>query len=427
MGAQPGSGTVLATGRVEGNTMQAEGIPDLKQIHPFSRLAPGVCQSLQQRLRRVVISAKKHLVLHGERGSFLALISRGQVELLSPIGKTLTLSAGQSFGIGIAYHGLPSADSMVTRSEVVLWVILGSDWQSARSNTPQPASTPAPEPRSRKTLKRIFLTMALTGLALVILGAAPLETTHNLMTRLALDAGRPDLAEYYLRIATYLQPDYARIYDTLGYALFIQGKEEEALAVFTQAVLLDAEDAAAQNNLGVVLLQRAQIDQAIEHMHKAIDLHPGSPQAYFNLGNAYLVAGDFEAAARQYRMAFDLDANQLDAKAMWAGILLKKDQVEDARQAWEKVLSQDPAHNLALRGLGVIAFMEGQPEIAVTYLEAALISHPEDAVARFYLGLALQELGKTAEADAEFGAALANSRDPILSQMVKSSLLAPLR
>ena len=407
--------------------MQAEGIPDLQQIHPFSRLAPGVCQSLQQRLHRVVISTKKHLVLHGERGSFLALIGRGQVELLSPTGKTLTLSAGQSFGIGIAYHGLPSADSMVTRSEVVLWVILGSDWQSARSNTPQPASTPAPEPRSRKALKRIFLTMALTGLALVILGAAPLETTHNLMTRLALDAGRPDLAEYYLRIATYLQPDYARIYDTLGYALFIQGKEEEALAVFMQAVSLDADDAAAQNNLGVVLLQRAQIDQAIEHMHKAIDLHPGSPQAYFNLGNAYLVDGDLEAAARHYRMAFDLDANQLDAKAMWAGILLKKNQVEDARQAWEQVLSQDPAHNLALRGLGVIAFMEGQPEPAVTYLEAALISHPEDAIARFYLGLALQALGKTAEADAEFGAALANSRDLILSQMVKSSLLAPLR
>ena len=406
--------------------MQAEGIPDLQQIHPFSRLAPGVCHYLQQRLRRVVISAKKHLVLHGERGSFLALISRGQVDLLSPTGKTLTLGAGQSFGIGIAYRGLPSADSVITRSEVVLWVILGSDWQTARSMSPS-ASTPPVVPRSRKTLKRALLTMALTGLALVILGAAPLETTHNLMTRLALDAGRPDLAEYYLRMATYLQPDYARIYDALGYSLFIQGKEEEALAVFAQAVSLDAEDAAAQNNLGVALLQRAQFDQAIDHIHKAIDLHPGSPQAYFNLGNAYLVAGDLEAAARQYRMAFDLDASQLDAKALWAGILLRKNQVEDARQAWEQVLVADPSHSLALRGLGVIAVMEGQPEVAVAHLKAALVSHPEDAVARFYLGLALKELGMNAEADAEFGAALANSRDPILSQMVKSSLLAPLK
>ncbi len=407
--------------------MQAESIPDLQQIHPFSRLAPGVCQSLQQRLRRVVISPKKHLVLHGERGSFLALISRGQVELISPTGKTLTLGAGQSFGIGIAYHGLPSADSMITRSETVLWVILGSDWQSARSNTPAPASTPPPEPHSRKTLKRVLLTMALTGLTLVILGAAPLETTHNLMTRLALNAGRPDLAEYYLRMATYLQPDYARIYDALGYSLFIQGKEEEALAVLTQAVSLDAEDAAAQNNLGVALLQRAQIKKAIEHMQKAVDLHPDSPEAYFNLGNAYLVAGDLEEAARQYRMAFDLDASQLEAKALWAGILLKKNQVDDARQAWEQVLAENPAHNLALRGLGVIAVMEGKPETAVRHLEAAIISNPEDAVARFYLGLALKELGKTVEADAEFGAALANSRDPILSQMVKSSLLAPLK
>ena len=406
--------------------MQADRIPDLQQIHPFSRLAPGVCQVLQQRMRRVVISAKKHLVSHGERGSFLALISRGQLDLISPTGKTLTLGAGQSFGIGITYHGLPSAESVITRSEVVLWVILGSDWRAART-APAAASAPAAAPRSRNNLKKALLTLALAGLALVILGAAPLESTHNLVTRLALDAGRPDVAEYYLRMASYLQPEHARIYDALGYSLFIQGKEEEALAVFTRAVSLDAEDAAAQNNLGVALLQRAQIDQAIEHMHKAIDLHPGSPQAYFNLGNAYVAAGDLETAARQYRMAFDLDASQLDAKAMWAGILLKKNQVDDARQAWEQVLAQDSAHNLALRGLGVIAVMEGQPETAVTHLEAALISHPEDAVARFYLGLALQELGQTVEADAEFGAALANSRDPILSQMVKSSLLAPLR
>lgn len=406
--------------------MQAQGRPNLQQIEPYSRLSGEVCRYLQQRLRRVVISARKHLVLHGERGRFIALISRGQLDLLSPTGKILTLGPGAAFGMGIHYHGLPSAEDVITRSEVILWVIVGSDWQAARSleTTDVP---PAARSGARKTFKRVLLTLALTGLALVILGSAPLETAHNLVARLAVDAGRPDLAENYLRLASTLQPNYARIYDALGYALFIQGENQEALAAFKQAVALDAEDAAAQNNLGVALLQEAQYNQAIEHILKAVELHPGSAQAYFNLGNAYLVAGDLEAAARQYRKSFDLDPKQLEAKAMWAGILLKQNRVAEAQVAWEQILEEDPAHSLALRGLGVIAFMEGQPQSAVVYLETARDFQPADAATRFYLGLALRELGKPTEADAELGAALANSQDPVLSQLVKESLLAPLK
>lgn len=406
--------------------MQAESIPELQHIDPFSRLPGEVRQYLQQRLRRVVISAKKHLVLHGEKGSFLAWIGRGQVELISPTGKSLALGAGQSFGIGLTYHGLPSADTLITRSEVVLWVILGADWQAARS-VPPVASAPVPRRRSASTLRKALLSLALTGLAVLILGAAPLETTHSLVTRLALGAGRPDLAESYLWLATYLQPENARIYDSLGYALYLQGKGEAALAVFERAVSMDAEDAAAQNNLGVALLQAAQADQAIAHIQKALELHPGSAQAYFNLGNAYLAAGDLQSAARQYRLASELDPGHLEARSMLAGILLNENRVEEARQAWQEVLEADPGQRLALRGLGVIAVSEGRPAEAVAYLEDALVSYPEDAVARFYLGLALRELGKSEQADVEFGAALAYSQDPVLSQLVKESLLATLR
>ena len=406
--------------------MQVQGVPDLQKISPLSRLPALACRFLQTRLRRVVIPANRRLNQHGERGSFLAILSQGQVDLLAPSGNILTLGPGQVFGVGIHFHGLPGTNAVITRTEAVLWVILHTDWQAARTMAPTRLARPAKK-RSSRAWRRALVSLVLIGLAVVILGATPVQTTHSLVARMAWDAGRPDLAESYLRLAAYVQPGYSRIFDALGYSMYLQGKEAEALKVFFQAVSLDADNASAQNNLGVALLHQDQVRGAIEHIQVAVDLDPGSPEAYFNLGNAYLANGDLEAAVSAYRWAFDRDPDQLDAKALWAGIILKKNQIDAARHAWEQVLAADPGHALSHRGLGVIAVLEGQPGQALPHLKAALVASPHDAVARLYLGLALKDLGRPDDAAVEFGAALASSSDPSLSELAKIYLLQTLK
>ena len=136
--------------------MHAEGVPDLQKINPFSRLPSAACRYLQSRLRRVAIPAKRRLNQHGERGSFLAILSRGQVDLLAPSGNNLTLGPGQVFGVGIHFHGLPGTDAVITRTEVVLWVILHTDWQAARSLALKPAAGYAKK-TSRRFLQRALV------------------------------------------------------------------------------------------------------------------------------------------------------------------------------------------------------------------------------------------------------------------------------
>jgi tetratricopeptide (TPR) repeat protein len=87
------------------------------------------------------------------------------------------------------------------------------------------------------------------------------------------------------------------------------------------------------------------------------------------------------------------------------------------------VVAERPDHLAALRGLGAVALLQGQPERALPYLLAARIASPQDAEIRFYLGMVLEALEKPAEAADSFEHALAYSNDPTLSELALAHLL----
>jgi tetratricopeptide (TPR) repeat protein len=180
----------------------------------------------------------------------------------------------------------------------------------------------------------------------------------------------------------------------------------------------------AQNNLGVALYQQTKAEKAIEHLQIAVTLDPGSVEALLNLGNAYLAAGNSASAAKAYRRAYELDADQLDALALWAGIALNTGQVDQAKAAWEEVLAAMPEHELAHKGLGAIAVLESDPIQALPHLVAAKEINPRDATVRFYLGLAWEILGRQEEAAVEYEQALALSNDQALLSLVEAHLRA---
>ncbi len=93
-------------------------------------------------------------------------------------------------------------------------------------------------------------------------------------------------------------------------------------------------------------------------------------------------------------------------------------------QAWQQILTEDPNHALAHRGLGVIAFLDGDPARALTDLQAAEISDPFDPVTRFYMGLALKMTGDMVQAKAEFERAAFLGSDPELVRQAQANLEA---
>ena len=81
-----------------------------------------------------------------------------------------------------------------------------------------------------------------------------------------------------------LQPELADIHNNLGNALREQGKFDEAVASYQQALRIKPDFAHAWNNLGIVLAQKGQLSEAVAAFHKALELQPDYAVAYSNLG-----------------------------------------------------------------------------------------------------------------------------------------------
>jgi tetratricopeptide (TPR) repeat protein len=194
------------------------------------------------------------------------------------------------------------------------------------------------------------------------------------------------------------QPDSALNFGYLGDILILEGKDQEAIQAYQQALELDEYLPWIQNNLGVLLLKGDQYEDAADHFQQAIELSPQNVTAFVNLGSAYYAQEDWEAAAAAYGNALDLDFSLQDTKAAWAGLILSESRLVEARLVWEYVLLENPRHPLALQGLGVVSMLEGDPTLAMMYLDAARYLQPENPALYLYIGMALEELEKPAEA-----------------------------
>jgi tetratricopeptide (TPR) repeat protein len=62
-------------------------------------------------------------------------------------------------------------------------------------------------------------------------------------------------------------------------ALTVEGRENEAIAFYTEALRLKPDYAEAHNNLAYVLAKLGRRDEAIAHLNEAIRLKPDYEQA----------------------------------------------------------------------------------------------------------------------------------------------------
>jgi tetratricopeptide (TPR) repeat protein len=95
--------------------------------------------------------------------------------------------------------------------------------------------------------------------------------------------GKLDEAVTCYRQALVLKPDYPEAHNNLGAALMAQGKRDEAVACYRQALVLRPDFAEAHNNMGNVLRSLGRLKEARDYFEKAIRLAPKNPAFYFSL------------------------------------------------------------------------------------------------------------------------------------------------
>lgn len=165
--------------------------------------------------------------------------------------------------------------------------------------------------------------------------------------------------------------------------------------------------------MGMTYWRLGDLEQALAYLTLALETDPRHPLAYYRLAQLLEELGRFDEALAYHEHAAELSPTNNPLLNRLAELYRRLGRPEAARKTYEQSLGTNAYEVSAILGLAEIELEKGTEAgalAAVERLQNLLAWMPEDVPARINLGVALSQLGRTAEAVAAYEEALA--RDP---------------
>jgi superkiller protein 3 len=189
-------------------------------------------------------------------------------------------------------------------------------------------------------------------------------------------------------------------------ALHQQGKINEAIAGYEEALKEDPNNAELLVNLGAAYQTNKNYDLAISYYNKSVAISPDSPVTYYYIGSAYHSKNNLEEAIKYYRKSVQLDPNNQQVKdtlklaendqvqifLSQAIDLYNQKQYEQARLTIDKALKNDPDNASAYYYLGLIMDAKSNFNIAITSYRKATQLDPTMDSAYYSLAIDLDKV-----------------------------------
>jgi protein O-GlcNAc transferase len=217
------------------------------------------------------------------------------------------------------------------------------------------------------------------------------------------DEGKNDEAIRRYEEAILLAPGLARAHLNRGNILLAIERTEEALGAFGTALSLDPDYAAAHYNVGNAYARMGQHEAALNAYREAIQLKPDFADAEVALGCAQEDLGLLEDAAASYGRALEIQPDYADVHGNLGKVLTNLGRLDDATASFRRAQEIRPDSAETHFNLGMALRANGQRESALASLNRALEINPEHAAAHGEVGAILLELG-------QFAASIESSR-----------------
>jgi tetratricopeptide (TPR) repeat protein len=161
-------------------------------------------------------------------------------------------------------------------------------------------------------------------------------------------------------------------------------------------------------NLGAGLRRR----QHFRRMLEAATINPHDGEAQYQLGLIHQQRRQYTEAVRRFERAVAIDPELTDAHFQLGCIARKQGRLGDALAHFQKVMDQNDRHSQSeiLRELGAVYLAARQWEDARSFLAEYIGRREYDPEGLFYLGQALEGLGRTAEAREMYARAIESAR-----------------
>ncbi|MCX5718277.1 MAG: FlgO family outer membrane protein [Nitrospirae bacterium] len=200
-------------------------------------------------------------------------------------------------------------------------------------------------------------------------------------------------AEGYYRKSIEIDPSYGIAWESLGYALYYQYKDDETKEAWKKAVSLgktSAKDALKKyynisdvppestaplaTNLSAseyyskgydYKLNKKDTDKAIEYYLKAVSIDPNHTNALFELGYVYNEKGEYSKAIEYYNRVLAIDPRAKDAlNNIGLSYESQKDYVK-AESYYRKAIEVDPSYGIAWESLGYALYFQHKDNEAI--------------------------------------------------------------
>ncbi len=178
-----------------------------------------------------------------------------------------------------------------------------------------------------------------------------LPNAWNNLGLLATREGRTDQAIGYFAEALRVSPEYWIALENLGNAYRLEKRWDEARKTLERALAARPQDPEANYNLAMVFAQTGETDRAYDSLQKALALRPDYPEALNNLGVLYLRTRRRDEAVAKFeecmRVAPKFDQSYLNLARVYS----LEGAPEKAREILVALLKQSPGHVQAQKAL----------------------------------------------------------------------------
>ncbi len=196
------------------------------------------------------------------------------------------------------------------------------------------------------------------------------------------------------------RPDIAPAHNFLGMARANQGKMDDALACYRRALEIDPDLADAHNNLGNLLRHLGDHQEAIASYQRVLDLVPGSTVIHVNMGKTLAAMGRGEEAAACFDRALEMDGKSAPALRGLARLQEQEGDGEGAIATFRRALEIEPNSVAGLNDLGILLESQQHLDEALACFQRALEIDPKAVGSRVNLSNILRSQEKLEEAEA---------------------------
>jgi protein O-mannosyl-transferase len=186
---------------------------------------------------------------------------------------------------------------------------------------------------------------------------------HGNLARALLSEGKDEEAIHHYNQAIALKPDSALPYNMLGNAYTKLSQYQLAINSYNQAINLDSSYANAYNNRGTAYSGLGLKERAIEDHNTAIRLKPDYADAYYNRGIVFMESVQYQNAVDDFSKAIHLQPDYIPAYFNRAITYSKIGHYNFAIKDYTKIINMKPDHADAYNNRGAVYLNLGNKEL----------------------------------------------------------------